>query len=766
MSRSRNWLVGAATVAALAAATAGAAAPASAAGPLTATFEKTSDWGSGFVGAYVIRNGGTTPVSGWEVRLTLPAGARLTSAWSGVLSGTGTTPVLSDESWTRTIAAGGSVRIGLQGVASGLFPGPLSCSVNGQPCGPGDPTGPQQPEPPRDTTPPTVPAGLATASAPTQTSVALRWNPSTDAVGVSGYRLFRDGQQIAETTATSATAGGLQPDTAYRFSVRAFDAAGNVSADSAPLSVRTAAPPPQPSGGVTAALTLRDDWGSGFTADMTIRNRTSAPLSGWQLELQLPAGVSVSGVWSAKAPLGGGVVSFTPEEWTRTVPAGGAVSFGFQTTAPGRFSGLLGCSLNGRACDDGGSVPPPDTTAPTAPTGLRAGAVTASSVALSWSAASDDRGVAAYDVYDGAQRRVATSDGTSVVVAGLQPNTSYAFAVKARDAAGNVSPASAPVSATTAREETSGGVATAPGYAPYVDMTLYPQFPLARAATTPGLRQVSLAFVVSGGPCAAKWGGVTALDDPWISGQIAAFRAAGGTPIVSFGGAINQELALTCSSVDALAAEYRRVIEATGSRDLDFDIEGSAQGDAASLERRAKAIARLQSEGAAAGRPVRVSFTLPVMPSGLTADGLRVLRNAIDNGVDVGTVNVMAMDYFDPSLNVTGRMGDLAIEAATSLQRQLTALYPNRSAARLWKMVGVTPMIGINDNPAEIFTIADATKLTAFANQSGLGRLAIWSANRDSQCPGPRQVTENTCSGTAQQTWGFAQAFGSFPAAG
>jgi hypothetical protein len=161
---------------------------------------------------------------------------------------------------------------------------------------------------------------------------------------------------------------------------------------------------------------------------------------------------------------------------------------------------------------------------------------------------------------------------------------------------------------------------------------------------------------------------------------------------------------------------------------------------------------------------VRVSFTLPVMPTGLDANGLRVLRAAIDNGVDVGTVNVMAMDYYDPSLNVAGHMGDLAIQAATSLRDQLAQLYPARSDARLWQMVGVTPMIGINDNPAEIFTVADAAKLVAFANQKHLGRLAIWSANRDVACPGPRTYTENTCSGTAQTPWQFSTTLGGFPA--
>ncbi|MDO8212488.1 hypothetical protein [Conexibacter sp. CPCC 206217] len=154
---------------------------------------------------------------------------------------------------------------------------------------------------------------------------------------------------------------------------------------------------------------------------------------------------------------------------------------------------------------------------------------------------------------------------------------------------------------------------------------------------------------------------------------------------------------------------------------------------------------------------MKVSFTLPVMPYGLTPDGLGVLRSAIANGV----VNVMAMDYFDPSLDVAGHMGDLAIEAATSTHDQLAALYPYRTDAQLWAMVGVTPMLGINDNPAEIFTIADARKLADFAARKGLGRLATWSANRDAPCPTPTTVTGNTCSGVVGAPWAFANAFSS-----
>src|SRR5205085_2288623 len=262
------------------------------------------------------------------------------------------------------------------------------------------------------------------------------------------------------------------------------------------------------------------------------------------------------------------------------------------------------------------------------------------------------------------------------------------FTVKATDAAGNLSPASNAVTVTTAASSGGGGSgggssgATAPEFAPYVDMTLYPQFSLGQAARTAAVKHFTLAFIVSGGGCKGAWGGVTALDDPWITSSLADLKAAGGDAIVSFGGEAGQELAAACSSVDSLTAQYQSVIDQYGIRDIDFDIEGAAVADSSSIDRRSKALAALQANGRAAGKPVHVSLTLPVMPTGLTQDGLNVIRSAIANGVDVGQVNVMAMDYFDPSLSYSGHMGDLAIQAAQSTHDQLAALYPGKTDAQ------------------------------------------------------------------------------------
>src|SRR2546425_418414 len=94
-----------------------------------------------------------------------------------------------------------------------------------------------------DTTPPSVPTSLS-ASAVSSSQINLSWTASTDNVGVAGYTISRGGSQIATTPLTSYSDMGLSPSIAYVYQVSAFDAAGNVSAQSAPASAVTLSGPP------------------------------------------------------------------------------------------------------------------------------------------------------------------------------------------------------------------------------------------------------------------------------------------------------------------------------------------------------------------------------------------------------------------------------------------------------------------------------------------------------------------------------------------
>lgn len=89
-----------------------------------------------------------------------------------------------------------------------------------------------------DTQAPSVPGSLRSTGT-TSSSVSLAWNASADNVGVTGYDVYRGGTKVSTVTDTDTTVSGLSASTAYTFTVKARDAAGNMSGSSNSLSVTT-----------------------------------------------------------------------------------------------------------------------------------------------------------------------------------------------------------------------------------------------------------------------------------------------------------------------------------------------------------------------------------------------------------------------------------------------------------------------------------------------------------------------------------------------
>jgi hypothetical protein len=269
-------------------------------------------------------------------------------------------------------------------------------------------------------------------------------------------------------------------------------------------------------------------------------------------------------------------------------------------------------------------------------------------------------------------------------------------------------------------------------YAPYVDMTASPTQSLVADSQNGGIKFYSLAFITAdeSTPCEAAWGSAVPLSQlstflPNLDSDIQSLRSQGGDVIVSFGGEAGTELAQSCTSEGALQAQYQSIIDHYQVSHLDFDIEGPAVTDAASIDLRDRTLAALE----AANPGLVVSYTLPVLPTGLVSSGMSLLQNAIADGTRVDRVNIMAMDYgssFPPN-----QMGQNAVDASNSLISQLGSLYPSKSNAQIRAMVGVTPMNGANDVAPENFTTADAQTLLSYAQSAGITELAMWSVNRD-----------------------------------
>jgi chitinase len=295
-------------------------------------------------------------------------------------------------------------------------------------------------------------------------------------------------------------------------------------------------------------------------------------------------------------------------------------------------------------------------------------------------------------------------------------------------------------------------------FAPYIDVTLaHPS--LAQYATATGSKYFSLGFIVSHlRTCEARWGGGIPLSRNYLLAEINELRDDGGDVVPSFGGAAGTELAVACVTVGSLQAQYQAVIDAYSLTRLDFDVEGNALKNRIANDRRNRAIARLQAAAGRRGKELIVSFTLPVNPTGLDPVSLDLLRNAKANGVKVGIVNVMAMDYFSGPLD----MGKTAIEAAKSTFDQIRPIFDEKSDSEVWAMIGITPMIGVNDDTTEVFDLSNASEVLAFSQEHDTGLIAYWDTWRDQQCPSGTPQPSNTCSGVSQSPNAFTDLFKAF----
>jgi len=265
-----------------------------------------------------------------------------------------------------------------------------------------------------DTTAPSIPVGLAAVSI-TVNSFTLNWSASTDNVAVTAYDVYRDGEIIGSTTSTVRTLGvaTLKPSTSYVLTVRARDAAGNVTAQSAALTVTTLADTTAPTVPTALASSARTLTSFTFT---------------WG------ASTDSIGVATYDVYRGGVLIASTA---TRSLSIAGLV--------PG--SSYI---MTVRARDTSGNASAQstaltvatlaDTTAPTVPGNFNRVARTATSVDFTWSASTDNYAVAAYELYNGATLLATIpAPATSYTLSGLVASTVYNLKLRAKDAAGNVS---------------------------------------------------------------------------------------------------------------------------------------------------------------------------------------------------------------------------------------------------------------------------------------------------------------------------------------
>ena len=348
-----------------------------------------------------------------------------------------------------------------------------------------------------DTQAPTNPSGLV-ASNIQQTSVNLNWTAATDNTAVAGYNIFNGNTQIGNTTTLSYTVSNLSAGTTYSFTVKAYDAASNVSNASNTVSITTTSGGSGGSGNATELLISEYVEGSSYNKALEIANFTgnTINLSGYSLKKATNGGGSWSNTTTLTGQLENGkvfviahnsastevknkaqmtnssVMNFNGNDAVALFKGNSLIdvignlnssdNFGkdktlqrkssikspnntytvaeWNTLSKDTFSGLGTHSI------DGGSSA--DNTAPTAPTNLIASNITQTSVSLTWTNSTDNVAVTGYDVYQN-DVKITTTTSNNYNINGLDTATAYNYSIKARDAAGNTSTLSNKVFITT-----------------------------------------------------------------------------------------------------------------------------------------------------------------------------------------------------------------------------------------------------------------------------------------------------------------------------
>lgn len=305
--------------------------------------------------------------------------------------------------------------------------------------------------------------------------------------------------------------------------------------------------------------------------------------------------------------------------------------------------------------------------------------------------------------------------------------------------------------------------ATATGYmvAPYVDMSNSQESLLNTAITGKALKAFTAAFVIGEG-CNQIWGDTEPIGhDPYIDPEIAKAKSEGASVIISSGGAAGDALAWTCTTQSSVTAGYMAIVKDYAITHLDFDIEGAAIADTASIARNMTALAAVQKSDPA----VKVSLTMPVLPTGLTSDGVAVLQAAKTAGAKISIVNIMTMDYYE---GTSQNMGADAIAAAKATLKQMKSV----NSAYTYANLGITPMIGVNDD-GSTFSLANANSVVSWARTNHVGRLSFWAVTRDQACAagslpnklpgwGVTPFASSTCSGVSQSQLQFTGDFVAF----
>ncbi|KAJ3373998.1 hypothetical protein HDU91_000054 [Kappamyces sp. JEL0680] len=198
--------------------------------------------------------------------------------------------------------------------------------------------------------------------------------------------------------------------------------------------------------------------------------------------------------------------------------------------------------------------------------------------------------------------------------------------------------------------------------------------------------------------------------------NVAKFQSKGGSVWISFGSPSGTPKWLTtgaspaasASSLNDLINSYQQRIESYSPSSVDFYYAGAGLTNQSVVDLQSKAIKALQTV-----QSISVSLTVPVTPSGLSHDALYVIQSAVQYGVRIGVVNILAMDFgSDVAPNAATSHSTYSIAAAQAVRDQLVSLGLDTT------QIGITSRLGQGDTTNEFFGISDTLSLVSWAKKN------------------------------------------------
>jgi chitinase len=259
-----------------------------------------------------------------------------------------------------------------------------------------------------------------------------------------------------------------------------------------------------------------------------------------------------------------------------------------------------------------------------------------------------------------------------------------------------------------------------------------------------GIKAFTMAFVLANG-CNPVWDGEGGLTGGVHASTISAIKAAGGSVVPSIGGWSGNKLGPNCSTPEALAGAYQKILDAFQLGAIDIDIENSDEFENTVVQDRILNALKIVKQK---NPNVKTILTFGTSTTGPNYFGTRLVQQAKALNANIDIFTQMPFDFGGGADMYASTVG-----ASEGLKNLLKSTF-GYTDAQAYSHMGISGMNGLSDQQ-ELTSPDTWTRIRDYAKSKGFARFTFWAVNRDRGCAGGGVVSN--CSGIAQADWEFTR---------